>query len=160
MCGTPSYLAPEIIAGNGHGRAVDWWSFGILFFEMLAGYPPFIDDNPSYLFSKIREPETIAYPEFFTLESIDLIKKLLVVDPTRRYGMLRRGVLDIKLHPFFSSIDWAVISERKLPAPIKPRISSPTDNPSEFPDDKSGGVGDLIEDIPVPQEIQQIFDSF
>jgi hypothetical protein len=74
--------------------------------------------------------------------------------------MLRRGVLDIKLHPFFSSIDWAVISERKLPAPIKPRISSPTDNPSEFPDDKSGGVGDLIEDIPVPQEIQQIFDSF
>jgi serine/threonine protein kinase len=75
MCGTPSYLAPEIIAGNGHGRAVDWWSFGILFFEMLAGYPPFIDDNPSYLFSKIRQPETIVYPDFFTLETIDLIKK-------------------------------------------------------------------------------------
>jgi len=159
MCGTPSYLAPEVVAGNGHGRAVDWWSLGILLFEMLAGYPPFIEEDPLKLFSKIREPEALIYPEYFTVESIDLIKKLLVVDPTRRFGMLRRGVLDIKLHPFFNSIDWVIISERSIRAPIKPKIPSPSDNSnnlSEFTE----SVGDLREDIPVPQEIQQIFDSF
>jgi len=160
MCGTPSYLAPEVVAGNGHGRAVDWWSLGILLFEMLAGYPPFIEEDPLKLFSKIREPEALIYPEYFTVESIDLIKKLLVVDPTRRFGMLRRGVLDIKLHPFFNSIDWVIISERSIRAPIKPKIPSPSDNSNNLSEFTECAVGDLREDIPVPQEIQQIFDSF
>jgi protein kinase X len=161
MCGTPDYLAPEIIAGNGHGKAVDWWSLGILIFEMLAGYPPFTDDNALNLFAKIREPERLVYPDFFHQDVVDLLKKLLVVEPARRFGMSHRGVLDIKLHPFFSSMDWGGITERKVPAPIKPKVTSSGDisNYSKFKQD-SVAVGDIKEDIPVPPEIQQLFDSF
>ena len=75
MCGTPDYLAPEVISGQGHGKAVDWWSLGILVFEMLAGYPPFTDENTLGLFAKIREPGMLVYPEFFPPEAIDFVRK-------------------------------------------------------------------------------------
>jgi len=163
ICGTPDYLAPEVIAGNGHGKAVDWWSLGILIFEMLAGHPPFTDENALDvgLFAKIREPERLVYPEMFPHEAVDLLKRLLVVDPTRRLGMMRRGILDIKLHPFFNGIDWSGITERKTPPPIKPKISGSYDisNYTQCKQDSAVTV-DMEEDIPVPPDIQQFFDEF
>uniref|UniRef100_A0A6B2LJU5 Protein kinase domain-containing protein n=1 Tax=Arcella intermedia TaxID=1963864 RepID=A0A6B2LJU5_9EUKA len=164
MCGTPEYLAPEIISGHGHTKAVDWWSLGILIYEMLAGYPPFNDENKLRLFSRISEPEKMTFPDFFTPDSIDLIRKLLVTDPSRRLGVMCRGVIDIKLHPFFSGINWSGVAERKNPAPFKPKLKNCEDT-SNFTD----GIEELEspyheipfeENCPVPPSVNQIFDSF
>jgi len=161
ICGTPDYLAPEVIAGNGHGKAVDWWSLGILLFEMLAGHPPFMDENALVLFTKIREPDRLVYPDMFSPEAVDLLKRLLVVEPTRRLGMMRRGALDIKCHPFFNGIDWSSIAERKTPPPIKPKISSTYDI-SNYACNQESAVEtvEMEEDVPVPPDIQQFFDEF
>merc|ERR1719334_1434645 len=86
--GTPEYLAPEIIQSKGHNRAVDWWALGILIFEMLAGYPPFFDDNPFGIYEKILGGK-IDWPRQIEPVVKDLIKKLLVQDRTKRIGAMK-----------------------------------------------------------------------
>ena len=88
LCGTPEYLAPEIILSKGHGKAVDWWALGILMYEMLAGYPPFYDEDPLGIYQKILEGK-IKFPWHFDRHSKDLIKKLLTADLTKRLGNLK-----------------------------------------------------------------------
>jgi len=108
MCGTPDYLAPEIISGIGHSFAVDWWSLGVLIFEMLAGYPPFTDHSTLALFEKIRNAESLVMPAHFSSSAVDLIRRFLRVDPTRRLGHTKGGVQEIKEHAFFADVNWQV----------------------------------------------------
>ncbi|KAK9823340.1 hypothetical protein WJX72_002039 [[Myrmecia] bisecta] len=132
LCGTPDYLAPEIIMNKGHGKPVDWWSFGVLLFEMLAGYPPFYDDDITNTYKKILTGRFL-FPAHMSVTSRDLIRKLLQADLTKRYGGLAGGIGDIKSHPFFKTTDWEAMKHRRMPAPIKPVMKSLEDT-SNFDD--------------------------
>ncbi|KAH0504125.1 cAMP-dependent protein kinase catalytic subunit PRKX isoform X1 [Microtus ochrogaster] len=146
LCGTPEYLAPEVIQSKGHGRAVDWWALGILIFEMLSGFPPFFDDNPFGIYQKILACK-IDFPRHLDFTSKDLIKKLLVVDRTRRLGSMKNGVEDIKRHRWFRGVEWESVPQRKLKPPIVPKLSGDgdTSNFETYPEsewDKTPPVSD------------------
>ncbi|XP_029459555.1 cAMP-dependent protein kinase catalytic subunit PRKX isoform X1 [Rhinatrema bivittatum] len=136
LCGTPEYLAPEVIQSKGHGRAVDWWALGILIFEMLAGFPPFFDDNPFGIYQKILAGK-IDFPRHLDIYVKDLIKRLLVIDRTRRLGNMKNGAEDVKKHRWFRSIDWDAVPQRKLKPPIVPKLSheGDTSNFETYPEE-------------------------
>ncbi|KAF9114834.1 camp-dependent protein kinase catalytic subunit [Mortierella sp. AM989] len=121
FCGTPDYLAPEVIKSQGYGKAADWWSFGIFIFEMLAGYPPFYDDDLFKMCQKIVAGE-MRYPKYFDGLAKDLLKRLLVADLTKRYGNLRDGCFDIRNHAWFEGVDWTMVLRREIAAPFVPDV--------------------------------------
>ncbi|XP_058147698.1 cAMP-dependent protein kinase catalytic subunit PRKX-like [Dasypus novemcinctus] len=155
LCGTPEYLAPEVIQSKGHGRAVDWWALGVLIFEMLSGFPPFFDDNPFGIYQKILAAK-IDFPRHLDFQVKDLIKKLLVVDRTRRLGSMKNGADDVKRHRWFRSVDWGSVPQRKLKPPIVPKISNDCDtsNFESYPDDGWDKIS------PVPPKDLEIFKNF
>lgn len=105
LCGTPEYMAPEVIMNVGHGRAADWYTLGIFIYELLYGRPPFMHNDTYEVFKLIlREP--IPFPKEFHSDAKSIISHLTKHDLTKRYGNLKDGVDDIKNHRFFKSIDF------------------------------------------------------
>ncbi|KAH9281565.1 cAMP-dependent protein kinase catalytic subunit alpha [Echinococcus granulosus] len=126
LCGTPEYLAPEIILSKGYNKAVDWWALGVLVYEMAAGYPPFYADQPIQIYEKIVSGK-VRFPSHFSSDLKDLLRNLLQVDLTKRYGNLKNGVNDIKNHKWFASTDWFVIYKCEAEAPFVPKCKGPGD---------------------------------
>lgn len=120
--GTPEYLAPEVIKGNKYTKAVDWWSVGILIFEMLTGAPPFVSDQIQQLFEKIIKSQ-IVFPKTVSAEAADLITKLLQKEPVKRLDDPNK----IMAHPWFKGIDWKKLLAKEIPPPFVPKVSDDLD---------------------------------
>lgn len=120
LCGTPDYIAPEVVLNTGHGRGADWWSFGVLVYEMLAGYPPFYDADTGETYRKIVDG-TFTVPAHFSAAARDLVTRLLTADLSRRLGCVAGGAADVWAHPWFRGVDWGGVAARRGEAPIVPR---------------------------------------
>ncbi len=155
MCGTPEYLAPEMILQTGHSHAVDWWSLGILIFEMVAGKPPFCDEDRVTMFKSITnisyrmpshfswvrctsQPQKSSYPlvtkiNVYALQELQsLISSLLVKTPSKRLGYF--GASGIKTHPWFNGFDWEALSNRDLTPPYIPPTTAYTNSEAQGAD--------------------------
>ncbi|KAI8817100.1 kinase-like domain-containing protein [Fimicolochytrium jonesii] len=121
--GTEEYIAPEVITGMGHTSAVDWWTLGILLYEMLYGTTPFKGENRNMTFCNIIRNE-VTFPNYPQVSPSckSLIRKLLIKDERKRLGS-RAGASDVKAHPFFKGINWALLRHEKTP-PIVPRYNA------------------------------------
>ena len=121
LCGTPGYMAPEIILNKGYGLGVDWWALGILLYEMICGVDPFADESPMKIYENILEGK-IKFTSDFDDTSKSLIKHLLDKNIRRRYGNLKNGVEDIKNHEFFKTMNWDKLLKQEIPADFIPKL--------------------------------------
>ncbi|CDS13492.1 hypothetical protein LRAMOSA05668 [Lichtheimia ramosa] len=131
FCGTPEYLAPELLLGQSYTKSVDWWTLGVLLYEMMTGLPPFYDQDTNEMYRKILQDE-LRFPDDMSSDAQSLLRGLLTRDPDERLG--NNGSEGIKDHPFFASIDWRRLQQKKVQPPFKPTIESAFDT-SNFDDE-------------------------
>lgn len=167
VCGTPDYFAPELISSTGHNHALDWWTVGILLFELMAGYPPFESDTPSDIYGKVMDGiGMVLFPPSCGGPCGDLINALLQQEPTMRLPMRAGGAQNIKDHAWYEGFAWEALRSLEMEPPYKPTVKSPTDASNfgnrdidlptrlEYRDDGSGWDDDFatVEEDLAPSE--------
>ncbi|XP_074546024.1 serine/threonine-protein kinase N2 [Halichoeres trimaculatus] len=126
FCGTPEFLAPEVLTDNNYTRCVDWWGLGVLTYEMLVGESPFPGDDEEEVFDSIVNDD-VRYPRFLSPDSVSLIQKLLQKNPEMRLGAGEEDAAQIKRHKFFQTMDWNALLSKKVKPPFLPVIRAPKD---------------------------------
>ncbi|KAJ0407956.1 hypothetical protein ATCC90586_001984 [Pythium insidiosum] len=140
LCGTPEYLAPELVLNKGHGKAVDHWALGCLIYELIAGRTPFQHNDQNKIFEKILQGrQFVKFHPRFDADAKDLVMKLLEPNPALRIGSLAGGMQDVVNHPFFANakFDWSALVKKTTKAPYVPQIKDPFDagNFDAYPED-------------------------
>ncbi|KAL5036892.1 Serine/threonine-protein kinase [Batrachochytrium dendrobatidis] len=160
FCGTSEYLAPEVLTGQGYGKAVDWWSLGILFYEMTTGLPPFYSENINLMYKKILHNELVFPPEFPSYAQ-SFCRGLIERDPKRRLGAGPEDAEEIKRHPYLIDIDWNLLAKRRIQPPFKPQVASELDTTNFDPAfTDSIPVDSLTADAPISETLQENFKGF
>ncbi|ODV88548.1 hypothetical protein CANCADRAFT_124337 [Tortispora caseinolytica NRRL Y-17796] len=131
LCGTPDYIAPEVVSSKPYNKSVDWWSVGILIYEMLAGYTPFYDRTPLKTYENILQCH-VRYPSYIHPDARDLLEHLITKDLTRRYGNLANGTADIYNHPWFAEVVWEKLYSKTIETPYEPPIEPGVGDSSLF----------------------------
>lgn len=127
ICGTPEYLAPEILFRSGHGKAVDWWTLGVLLYEMLLGVPPFYSQRRDEIFEAIKFTP-LRFPKIeLTRGATSFIEGLLSKIPERRLGCSPKGIEELKQHDWLASVDWNAYVRKEVRPPFVPTLSSELD---------------------------------
>ncbi|XP_066295534.1 serine/threonine-protein kinase N2-like isoform X6 [Branchiostoma lanceolatum] len=126
FCGTPEFLAPEVLTETSYTRAVDWWGLGVLIFEMLVGESPFPGDDEEEVFDSIVNDD-VRYPRFLSTEAIAVMRRLLRRNPERRLGSTERDAEDVKKQPFFRNVNWDDLLMRRVKPPFVPTIKHSED---------------------------------
>jgi cGMP-dependent protein kinase len=128
-CGTPDYFAPELIASKGHTEAVDWWTLGILNFELLGGHPPFESPSPMQIYQKVSKGiNKVNFPKACKQGDVEsLIKGNCHANPAERFPMRKGGTQNVKSHAWFKGFDWGAMESLSLNPPYMPKVSSPGD---------------------------------
>jgi len=140
LCGTPEYVAPEIVRSEGYGTAVDWWAMGVLLYEFLVGWPPFFDENPMILYEKILKGR-IGFPKEMDAHARHCIRQLLQADRSKRLGNMKGGVDRVKEHPFFAEIEFDKLRALELKPPHIPDIKGDNDDKYFLAVNESEGPG-------------------
>jgi len=126
VCGTPEYLAPELLFKLGHGKAADWWTLGAILFEMLTGLPPFYTSNRDELFKRIKY-ESLKFPSYLSMNAKSLLDGLFKKNPEERLGGSREDAEAIKRHAWFDGVDWDVLLSKKVRPPFVPKTKNEVD---------------------------------
>ncbi|NP_001037051.1 protein kinase, cGMP-dependent, type I [Bombyx mori] len=143
FCGTPEYVAPEVIMNRGHDISADYWSLGVLMFELLTGSPPFTGSDPMKTYNKILKGiDAVEFPRCITRNAANLIKKLCRDNPAERLGYQRGGITEIQKHKWFDGFNWEGLAQRSLEPPIVPTVNSAIDthNFDQYPSEVRSSV--------------------
>ncbi|KAK7864094.1 hypothetical protein R5R35_002735 [Gryllus longicercus] len=161
FCGTPEFLAPEVLTETSYTRAVDWWGLGVLIFEMLVGESPFPGDDEEEVFDSIVNDE-VRYPRFLSLEAIAIMRRLLRKNPERRLGSSERDAEDVKKQAFFRNIHWDDLLLRRVKPPFIPTVNS-LEDVSNFDEEFTSEKPQLTppkDPRPLTDEEQALFKDF
>ncbi|WFD29733.1 non-specific serine/threonine protein kinase [Malassezia sp. CBS 17886] len=161
FCGTPEYLAPELLLGQGYTKSVDWWTLGVLLYEMLTGLPPFYSDDVNEMYRKILQ-DPLTFPPEVQPDARDMLTGLLRRDANLRLGYGPHGAAEIKTHPFFTKhIDWNMLLAKKVQPPFKPGVTSAFDTSNFDPEfTNEPALDSVVEDSQISAAVQEQFAGF